>query len=571
MGRDARKRRTRKAASRANRRAASRSVPTQEEIIANVLSDARGIADDGLLAAEAYASGVRGVTARALAEQPEVDEAFHDDLAAYLRRKATPDALALLLALKAIGGAPRVAADADWLISHGVRQPAWAGGIGQERFTGAWIATDEFGDQDFVVIGFETPEGSHTFTALVDQNLGGLLKDVMLAPEAPATILQTWREVPDNDLEPREIPAEEASRRLSAAILAYDQTFDPPSTDAVRSHRQLLLARLTKLPTPLPLPEPPRMSDDEREALVDEFLASPHAPSVDGTDYLADRLIDFKVDYLDGDPLRWSPTVVELCLLDWFPRKVLLEEDDVAAVPEVIRGWVRFAGERRGISSAGIDETLTAVATFEPEFVDLMASDTAAGPAKAIATALRAQGVDLTDKESVERWVAEFNDRPDAERDALLGGLEFGSAGSDELGRWRLAIPDVSGVFDEIELGALNPLDEDDRSILFAAEHQDNPSGLHGDEANEELHLTMHGVIANQLLADDPPDVWQTAQRLFALGYDRHTVLHMLAYAMSGVIYELLATPTREVDDDGYLAALEALPDSWLNFDPDGL
>jgi hypothetical protein len=32
--------------------------------------------------------------------------------------------------------------------------------------------------------------------------------------------------------------------------------------------------------------------------------------------------------------------------------------------------------------------------------------------------------------------------------------------------------------------------------------------------------MAMHQVVANQLLADDPPETWQTVQRLAGLGYD---------------------------------------------------
>ena len=37
----------------------------------------------------------------------------------------------------------------------------------------------------------------------------------------------------------------------------------------------------------------------------------------------------------------------------------------------------------------------------------------------------------------------------------------------------------------------------------------------------------MHQIVANQLLADDPPETWQTVQRLDGLGYDWHTIMHM--------------------------------------------
>ena len=52
----------------------------------------------------------------------------------------------------------------------------------------------------------------------------------------------------------------------------------------------------------------------------------------------------------------------------------------------------------------------------------------------------------------------------------------------------------------------------------------------------------MHEIVANQLWADDPPEVWQTATRLLAAGYERHEVLHMLASVVSDDVYESCTT-----------------------------
>jgi light-regulated signal transduction histidine kinase (bacteriophytochrome) len=41
------------------------------------------------------------------------------------------------------------------------------------------------------------------------------------------------------------------------------------------------------------------------------------------------------------------------------------------------------------------------------------------------------------------------------------------------------------------------------------------------DMINPALHIAMHEIVANQLWADNPPEVWAIAQRLLADGYDR--------------------------------------------------
>jgi hypothetical protein len=41
---------------------------------------------------------------------------------------------------------------------------------------------------------------------------------------------------------------------------------------------------------------------------------------------------------------------------------------------------------------------------------------------------------------------------------------------------------------------------------------------------NPVLHIAMHEIVANQLWANDPPEMWETAVRLLDAGYERHEV-----------------------------------------------
>jgi hypothetical protein len=51
-----------------------------------------------------------------------------------------------------------------------------------------------------------------------------------------------------------------------------------------------------------------------------------------------DHCLVARCDYGDGDPLRWSPTVVEMFLLDFLPRKAAMSMAEVRAVPYVRNG-----------------------------------------------------------------------------------------------------------------------------------------------------------------------------------------------------------------------------------------
>ena len=41
-------------------------------------------------------------------------------------------------------------------------------------------------------------------------------------------------------------------------------------------------------------------------------------------------------------------------------------------------------------------------------------------------------------------------------------------------------------------------------------------------------HIDGHVALADRLWRDDPPELWDAAQRLLDLGEDRHEVVHML-------------------------------------------
>jgi hypothetical protein len=76
------------------------------------------------------------------------------------------------------------------------------------------------------------------------------------------------------------------------------------------------------------------------------------------------------------------------------------------------------------------------------------------------------------------------------------------------------------------------------------------------------LHVALHQVVANQLLADDPPQTWQTVRRLARLGYDWHNIMHMIATLVTEDVYgpsRNTASPIRP-----------PTPGGWRNCPPTG-
>src|SRR5437899_2308973 len=137
--------------------------------------------------------------------------------------------------------------------------------------------------------------------------------------------------------------------------------------------------------------------------------------------------------------------------------------------------------------------------------------------------------------------------------------------------RHRFAVPPATGDLDDIDLAFLNPDDEEDRRILILAEHPELHAAIENDRSeihakgttiSPALHLAMHEIVANQLWADDPPEVWHTAQRLIEAGYERHEVLHMLGSVVAEDVYATLRDKLPH-DLEKTRAALAALPESW--------
>ncbi|HEV8623335.1 MAG TPA: hypothetical protein VG034_02650, partial [Acidimicrobiia bacterium] len=86
-------------------------------------------------------------------------------------------------------------------------------------------------------------------------------------------------------------------------------------------------------------------------------------------------LIAYRCDYGDGDPLRWSPTLAGLCLLDHFPVKVSLDAPDIALVPDVLAAWVTFAARRKNLPEPALARILEVIDACRADFPAAMGVD----------------------------------------------------------------------------------------------------------------------------------------------------------------------------------------------------
>lgn len=136
--------------------------------------------------------------------------------------------------------------------------------------------------------------------------------------------------------------------------------------------------------------------------------------------------------------------------------------------------------------------------------------------------------------------------------------------------------PPVSGMVDGIDLAYLDPADPDERHLLVAFEHPEYEEALEsglqeiivdGQAVNPTMHVTLHEIVANQIWDGEPEETWHTAERLTTLGYDRHDVLHMIAWVVGMELRESLRD-RRLHRPDVMADRLRSLPESWEGLRP---
>ena len=116
-------------------------------------------------------------------------------------------------------------------------------------------------------------------------------------------------------------------------------------------------------------------------------------------------LLDHAASLPEPDPLRWSPAVAGLFLLDWVHRRAVLDMDDAAMLPRVTRAWSAYATRRRGLPATAAEQTDTVVEEMIPEFARLYATGEKRSPATAAVAQLISEGVDPNDAEAIDAWI----------------------------------------------------------------------------------------------------------------------------------------------------------------------
>jgi len=174
-----------------------------------------------------------------------------DVLVAAAEQAATPEALATLRVLGAVGS-PQVAAAASAaaarLAGQGISEPAWAASIGAPTPGECWRYGDARGEQEAVTAAFWYGERGHVLSVLLDLTQGGGVKNVWVGDLGD--VLERTRELARAQ-EPmmifEMITEADARGRLDRAIAAGECPRRPEEVGNVASRRALLRARAALL------------------------------------------------------------------------------------------------------------------------------------------------------------------------------------------------------------------------------------------------------------------------------------------------------------------------------------
>ena len=269
--------------------------------------------------------------------------------------------------------------------------PAWVHGLrGAEAYRTLQM-THLLGDGDNVIVGLRLPTGEElTAIVYIDHNMGTLVKDAFVVPEPIdelVAFMQTRIDDPDTTI--TDLHPADARTRITDAIEVGAITFPPVETDTWPASRPLVEWMVSLLPEGGRGYERPDWDESARQALVERFFASPFGASLDDREHreLLESILWFGCDYGPGDPLRWSPTAVEILLVDWIPRKLVADAAFLAKAPDLMRAFIRFSHAERGIPARLTDETLDAVNRWEPDYLATIRSPRPQGAMALLAAA----------------------------------------------------------------------------------------------------------------------------------------------------------------------------------------
>jgi hypothetical protein len=162
-------------------------------------------------------------------------------------QSATPEALALLRILAALGSPSlrrAATAAADRVHARGVPDPVWAVRLGAPSVGRCWHYSDVGGRQESVTVTFGYGDAQHALSVLIDHGKQGRIRDAWVA-DADGLLDKTWLAAETDPLVVfEEIDPDDARARLEKALAAGECPVKPDEVDDLTAHRAFLHARV---------------------------------------------------------------------------------------------------------------------------------------------------------------------------------------------------------------------------------------------------------------------------------------------------------------------------------------
>ncbi len=249
-----------------------------------------------------------------------------------------------------------------------VGPPDWADAIWKSTAVGGWHGYDDLGDQSSIGVELSWPGNwpNQVLFGLVALEHGPFAEDFVLLPleeyKKRFTPGTPWPPDPGEPsaqtdvirhLEP--MATGEAVGRLLEAMVITDLSGAPTAEDYFM-YTPFAQQTLAGLPAIDP-PEPTPATNEEREAMIRDFLSADGVASTIGFEddpgfaqevgEICELFVDYPERHAGGDRYRWSPMVVE-GFLHHYGDNVEDDLDVEGVLAPVLAEWIRFCHSHKG-------------------------------------------------------------------------------------------------------------------------------------------------------------------------------------------------------------------------------
>ena len=244
------------------------------------------------------------------------------------------------------------------------------------------------GGEETIALEAAGPRGGFTLMISVAKQGAPFIEDAYGVFDTVDDLIGEFKRQGIEGLTIEDLTLKEARGRIEDALETTDMTVPPVETDSWPATRPLLKWQLRGMPEGGEGYPDAEWSDEQIDALTEDFVSSPHASHLPQSEReLASLFINLALSYGSGSPLQWNPSLIERFLLDLVPRKVHYPRKDLRAIPRVLSAFVAYSNE-----ALEVPDTL---ANYAQDLIEEL-------------TPLYLQAINPKTREAAEPWHANF-------------------------------------------------------------------------------------------------------------------------------------------------------------------